>query len=344
MEKKSDLPAKRQKMEDKDVIQKTDDTKVVKDFDKIQKVNDTISKIDDKIPKMDDTGAPAPSATSTTTDVTAAASSDVKTAQLIHFDSPPTPPPRQQISEDTIEPKRGESVIYPEEYSTFDVNKILFPSELIACKVGGGDMGFIYMKTTDGPKSIHIQSPVLMTPTGITQFSDGKFSMIGSLGKNYMECPSLVEFRNLTDRIEDRVARWLLEKDLASLDVRKKLNLEAIKERFSRMVTEGINKKTKETFSAALSMIVTIAETKSSKATKFFKPVINRKTGKKAYLPATAADISKGSKVIIIFEIPWIHRKPDKGSYSFSIHARAAQVLIVDGGNSDSLPDAAIIS
>ena len=241
---------------------------------------------------------------------------------------------------EAVKAGRVSGVIYPDQYDSVDMTKLVFDKpEMRECRTGGGDMAYMSLVGEDGiPRKLVFQTPHMPAPGGISTFEDGKSSILLSMGKDWQGCPSMSSFGNFCNRLMESVAQQIFERKWAAFkNAKVHPDIGKVREMIAPVIKSGYNKKTGDAYPDSFSCTVnlktgtavpdaTSSVGKTQSATGFWK-----KLDKGTVIPIASADVSRNSLVCVVLEAPWIHRKKDGSSFKFSIHMRAVQVAVIKG-------------
>lgn len=232
--------------------------------------------------------------------------------------------------------KPDSNVIYPNQYDTFDEGTMLL-GDMVECKKGaGGWMSYITINGNSGVHRLHVQTPVVSTPNGIRQSGDMSPSLMLSMGNNYQGSPTAMSFCNLLERVQNAIAKIILEKGWAKVPGKPEPTMELVKGMISPMLSEGVNPKTNLKYPATMFPSITLVQ-KSPMVPPavFLKPAGGEDPN--LVIPAAAADVVPRSLLVCVLQIPFIYKKIAKGAVSFTIHVDAIQVCIEPSSETGSL-------
>jgi hypothetical protein len=213
----------------------------------------------------------------------------------------------------TKEQARSPYIFYPDCYDKLDPQKITFSKDPITSRDKSGDMVFMSYLFDDGTeKKLMVQTPnAMFSPTGVTTWKDGNFSILLSCGKNWSEDPMMSAFRAVNDKIQKRCIEMVCEKKWNGSGSH---DPETLQDSFSDIVFVGENKETGEPYPPSIKLSVNI---NGSDATELFEKVQTEEGGSvmTCILPT---DVTKGCGVTGIINYAWVFRKKAKKGFSFS--------------------------
>ena len=233
----------------------------------------------------------------------------------------PTVPPAAPAP--SITEERDPYMFYPDNYESFNPEKLVCEREPTKSRIGGGMMMFIAYIWPDGvQKPLCVQAPKMFLPDGVRSFiEEGKttHSMLCSLGKDWESNPRSVQFRTLCDQIRRACARVCGAKKLGLPYCKTD---EDILGSFGQLVFETVKYDEKDlskpptVFPPSIKMAVNNASNNKSR----FVVRLPSDPNKRRYTDIPFSSISKGNSVIPMIQFQWIFRKkrqnPDGWAFS----------------------------
>ena len=286
------------------------------------------------------------------------AMSDAKRKKLADaaddFDAVSAPPgmaPAAQPSAPSLTEERDTHMFYPENYETFDEERLVCDSEPLKPKQGSGMMVFFGYIWPDGvQKPLLAQAPKMFLPGGVMRFEDknddGAVTKIRnvamcSFGKEWESNPTMVRFRAFCGKIKSACAKLIFKKGLGAPFC---TTVEQVEECFSDIVTESqmIDKQTNDIIGLYPPCIKLIVNTAPNNRTLLVSrlPPDPADPSKKRYAQIPLDSVAKGGSIIPMIHAQWVFRakkkdvraKTNPEFYLFNIHTSIYQAVIEAGG------------
>lgn len=117
---------------------------------------------------------------------------------------------QEKISNEVDTELLKKHLFYPANYDTFNVDNIIFSVKPMKPKKFDGLMWFPRYKFEDGIYDLTIQSPVMRTPTGVTDW-ETSFSMLVSLNRDWETDSFQLKYYEIMQAIQTKIASFLTE-------------------------------------------------------------------------------------------------------------------------------------
>lgn len=246
-------------------------------------------------------------------DQQAASSSSSSSSQCQPLSSDAHVPDQPQLQEVI----RSPYVIYPDQYSKFDVKRVSFGKEPQVSNEGSGQILFISYMYENVLKPLLIQTPNGMhAPTGAVVWPDGKASMLLSVGRDWEINPLMVTFKTIIDSIQKRCEEVVADKQWNSPGTNE---ISAIHEGFTPIAFIGEGQKG-ELYPPSIKGSLIMAGNN--------KTELHAYSGAPPYRPMVLGDVVPGSSVTAIVQLAWMFRKKSKKSWQFSVRVNVFQAVV----------------
>lgn len=212
---------------------------------------------------------------------------------------------------------RSPYVIYPDQYSKFDVKRVSFTKEPQTSNEGGGQILFMSYMYENVLKPLLIQTPNGMhAPTGITIWPDGKASMLMSVGRDWEINPLMVTFKSIIDAIQKRCEEVAAEKQWNSPGPN---DVAIIHDGFTPIAFIGEGQKG-DLYPPSIKASLVMTGNNRTELHEF--------SDVPPYRPMVPGDVTAGSSVTAIVHVAWVFRKKSKKTWQFSVRVNLFQAVI----------------
>ncbi|MDD5753167.1 MAG: hypothetical protein PHN45_00235 [Methylococcales bacterium] len=216
-----------------------------------------------------------------------------------------------------ITKKKSDQVLYAP-YDAFSEEKVMFAEKPMPCESNGEILYVNYMYDEKTYGMFMINTPRLFCPGGVMTWEGDKMSALLSLGKDWMEVPNIMRFKNVMDRVEAACVKHIAASGWCGKDVTE----EMIKDCMSSIVFVKPDKEANDYPPA----IGTNIMTSRSCSTRIMK--------EPKLIPVPPGAVEPKSSLTSVLMVRWIHKKPQGNvkkfplRCSFSINIGLAQAVL----------------